>query len=228
MEELIRQNKIIFVAKESTFLPKKKTTLAIGYDCRIDLSEGIEESSEYGIQKFFTKDGVLYTTKDCVYKFSLGFKLYVPLPIKAIIRPRSSTVHRFGLIFVDSGVIDNDYFDTVCFSCYAIRGLVPITSQERIAQLLFFDTYGKEEIETIIDEEIYNNFKQIMKNYIQTNREGGYGSTNNEMNKIYCPHCKSEMKSEMLLMKQWTGRKYESYYQNCFVCPKCGYIIPKT
>jgi len=46
-------------------------------------------------------------------------------------------------------------------------------------------------------------------------------------NDYYCPHCKSKMEIKMLLVAQWTGRKYKLYYQNYLICSKCQYMIPE-
>lgn len=181
IERLVNEKYIFLVAPLIEFLPERKTILATGFDCKINLNEPIKIFSDKKDEEVNFKTVSFFTKKGYGYRFSLGFKLFTPYPIKAIIRPRSSTFGRKGLIFVDSGVIDNDYFHTVKFTCYSIRDMIVINHKDRIAQLLFFEILNYIEqgktIFKIVDKKIYNEFDKIMLNIIKTNRKGGYGST---------------------------------------------------
>lgn len=98
----------------------------------------------------------------------LGVAMELPPGYEAIIRPRSSMTRKCGLVFADSGVIDNSFRgdnDWWGSTWYAVRSGV-IRKNQRIAQ--FRIQRIQERAEIIEVEELGNSDR------------GGYGSTGEE------------------------------------------------
>lgn len=98
-------------------------------------------------------------------RISLGVAMRLPTGYEAIIKPRSSTVRKYGLIFADSGVIDNAYCgdnDIWQSTWYAIRYGV-IHKNDRICQFRIQPIQETAE------------FRRV--NHLDGEDRGGYGST---------------------------------------------------
>ena len=110
---------------------------------------------------------VSYIPLDIV-QIPLGVAMELPPGYEAIIRPRSSMCRKHGLVFADSGVIDNSYRgdeDWWGSTWLAVRQGV-IRKNQRIAQFRIQRIQERAEFEVV--EELGNN------------NRGGYGSTGEE------------------------------------------------
>lgn len=109
-------------------------------------------------------ESVVFSPGDTV-KIKHGFCMELPPGYEAKIEPRSSTFDKYGLIHVDSGVIDNDWRSEWCSTFYATRyGM--IRKNARVCQFRFQRIQEKAELETV--------------DFIEDTGRGGYGSTGEE------------------------------------------------
>lgn len=96
---------------------------------------------------------------------SLGVAMHLPEGYEAIVKPRSSTVRKYGLIFADSGVIDNAYCgnDDVWSSTWYAAKYGHIEKNTRIAQ------FRIQRVQEKVD------FVRVDR--LESENRGGYGST---------------------------------------------------
>ena len=95
----------------------------------------------------------------------LGICVELPARYEAIVRPRSSTSRRYGLVFADSGVIDNAYCgdnDEWGSAWYAVRS-GHVDKNARIAQFRI--------------QNIQPHCDIIITSSLGNSDRGGYGST---------------------------------------------------
>lgn len=87
----------------------------------------------------------------------LGVAMELPKGFEALVVPRSSTFHKYGILLVNSvGVIDPAYCgdnDEWCFPAYATRDVV-IPKNERICQ--FRILYGQPDCELVTVDSLDN------------------------------------------------------------------------
>lgn len=78
---------------------------------KVKYAEGVEPIQQAHTGEWYdlrAAENVTYKAEEIVI-IPMGVCIQLPAGYEAIIRPRSSTCRKYGLIFADSGVIDNSY-----------------------------------------------------------------------------------------------------------------------
>lgn len=136
-------------------------------EIRIKYAEGVEPVMQAHDGEWYdlrTAEDVTFHEGDAV-KISLGICVQLPEGYEAIIKPRSSTFRKYGLVFADSGVIDNAYCGDgdVWGSTWHATKYGHIEKNTRIAQFRIQKTQPEAELITVTA--------------LMNDNRGGYGSS---------------------------------------------------
>ena len=148
-----------------------KKTKKVIYDCPYDIKRQTKDSEGYDIVS--NRDITVYENQ--AVKIPTGLFLKSCDGLYALLFIRSSLGAK-GLILLNGvGVIDSDYRDEIaCIVQNISREPINIRKGDRIAQLVFFERLGvtmtKDTTETEGDD-------GNGKDYVETKRKGGFGST---------------------------------------------------
>lgn len=138
---------------------------------RVKYKDGVEQAFRSRPGEWFDlRASSDYTfVKGDILTIDLGIAMELPEGYEALIRPRSSTAKKFGLMMACSGVIDNEYRgdnDWWGFGAYAIRSGT-IHKNDRICQFRIVKQQDG------IDSEISFDVVDMLGN----EDRGGFGST---------------------------------------------------